>query len=603
MNNVISTRDVITRFPKIVSSLPSIYKGLKVSKKRADKTAVGIAQCFEKCVEENSNGVALRFEQEEYTYHELNRQVNKASGLLLDYGILKGDCVAVQVENRTEMLVLVLACAKVGAVCAMLNTSQKGNVLKHSIDLVSPRLIVIGQECLDNYLSIRPSISVADSHHILVEDTAVDCSLPSLVKGWRNFKEIESFSDRFSATSIDPEDPCFYVYTSGTTGLPKAVVFNHGRFMKAYGAFGYGSVRLTEEDRMYVPLPFYHSTAMAVCWGAVLASNSCLVLSRKFSATKFWQDVEEHKATAFGYVGEVCRYLMNQPQLDKDINNRVRVIVGNGMRPSIWGEFKERFGIDRVMEFYASSEGNIGFTNVFNFENTVGFSPLPYAIVKYDKERELPYRNHFGEVERVEKGGVGLLIGKITDKTPFHGYSDPDKNKKCILKDVFKSGDAWFNTGDLMRDMGFKHAQFVDRTGDTFRWKGENVSTTEVEMQIEQLEWIDDSVVYGVEIPGTNGRAGMVSISSNKSIENIDFSLLYQQLSQALPHYAIPVFIRLNNNIQLTETFKHKKNHLKEEGFNLDQVKDPVLVCMPRTKTYVPMEQGLFSEINNGAFV
>ncbi len=326
--------------------------------------------------------------------------------------------------------------------------------------------------------------------------------------------EIKDCSSENPATTSQTflRDPLFYIYTSGTTGLPKAVVFNHGRWEKAYGAFGYSAVRLGKDDRLYCTLPFYHATGMVICWASVIAGEGGLSIARKFSASRFWDDVRKHNCTAFGYVGELCRYLNEQPEKPNDADNPVHTIVGNGLRPSIWKQFKARFGIERVVELYASSEGNVAFTNVFNFDNTVGFSPVSYAIVKYDKEADEPVRDKNGHMIKVGKGESGLMLGEITDKTPFDGYTDPEKTEKAIFRDVFKKGDAWFNTGDMMRDIGFRHAQFVDRLGDTFRWKGENVSTTEVEQILDGFEQIVESVVYGVEIPGTNGRAGMAEL-------------------------------------------------------------------------------------------
>jgi len=301
-------------------------------------------------------------------------------------------------------------------------------------------------------------------------------------------------------------------------------------------------------------------------------------------------------------VGELCRYLMDQPPSSQDAANQVRVIVGNGLRPTIWKSFKQRFGIPQVMEFYASSEGNIGFSNLLNFDNTVGMCPFPYAIVRYDQKNETPVRDRKGRMVRVRKGEAGLLIGEITDKTPFHGYTDAEKTQKSILTDVFQKGDAWFDSGDLMRDIGFKHAQFVDRLGDTFRWKGENVSTTEVERIADSCEHISETVAYGVEIPHTNGRAGMASVRLNCDIAAFDFQALLAELRQDLPPYAIPLFLRISDNVEKTGTFKHKKAPLKTAGFDIQQVKDPVYVWLPGTDTYVRLTQEIHEAILAGHY-
>ena len=507
-------------------------------------------------------------------------------------------------ENRFELLAGVVACAKLGAVSALINSSQRGRVLAHSISLASPRMVLVGEELLDAFTEIKVEVALpADACHYFADRPT-----------WRDPGEAPAGWQHPAAALHDypvdapqlerpvrADDPCFYIYTSGTTGLPKAVVFNHGRFMKGYGAFGFAAVRLGCEDRMYVSLPFYHGTAMVVCWGSVLAGQAALIMVRKFSASRFWDDVERHRATAFGYVGELCRYLLDQPARSSDAANSIRVMVGNGLRPSIWQAFKQRFAVERVVELYASSEGHVGFTNLLNLDNTVGFSPYPYAIVRYDQEREAPLREN-GHLRRVNKGEAGLLLGKITDKSPFHGYTSARDTERCILRDVFEPGDAWFNTGDLMRDMGFRHAQFVDRLGDTFRWKGENVSTTQVEAVLDGVADVSETVVYGVEVPNTNGRAGMACIRLACASEDFDFQALLTHLRQELPAYAIPLFLRLSAAMETTGTFKHKKAPLKEQAYDLDRCCDPLYVWLPGADRYVLLTRELQVAITAGNY-
>jgi len=342
---------------------------------------------------------------------------------------------------------------------------------------------------------------------------------------------------------------------------------------------------------------------MVICWGSIIAARGGLVLARRFSASRFWDEIRRYHCTGFGYVGELCRYLYEQPEKADDARNPVHTIVGNGLRPGIWKTFKQRFGIDRVVELYASSEGNVAFTNVFNFDNTVGFSPVAYTIVKYDQEADQPLRDAKGFMVRVGKGESGLMLGEITDKTPFDGYTDREKTEKAIYRDVFEKGDAWFNTGDLMRDIGYRHAQFVDRLGDTFRWKGENVSTTEVEQIMDDFEQIVESVVYGVEIPGTNGRAGMAELRLDRPHDQLDCLALYRYLNQQLPSYAIPLFLRITDHgMEMTGTFKHQKNKLKEEKYDLGKCGDPVYVLLPGSDGYQPLTSEIQQGIDNGDY-
>ena len=329
--------------------------------------------------------------------------------------------------------------------------------------------------------------------------------------------------------------------------------------------------------------------------------GAAIALRRKFSASAFWKDVAHYQATSFGYIGELCRYLLNQPVTDHELNNSLTSMIGNGLRPAIWAEFKARFGIEQIAEFYASSEGNIAFTNVFNFDNTVGFTPATFAIVRYDLENDRPLRNAKGFLEKVKAGQPGLLVSEISKKFPFDGYTDPAKSEAVILRDVFKKGDAWFNTGDLMRDIGCKHAQFVDRLGDTFRWKGENVSTTEVESVLGAFPGVEDAVVYGVAINGSDGRCGMAALRLAAD-STLDPQALAQYLDGELPVYAAPLFIRLLSELETTGTFKYKKNDLKQVAYNPAQTSDPLFVRLPGAKAFQPLDDELWARIEAGEF-
>ncbi|MEM8594818.1 MAG: long-chain-acyl-CoA synthetase, partial [Pseudomonadota bacterium] len=315
-------------------------------------------------------------------------------------------------------------------------------------------------------------------------------------------------------------------------------------------------------------------------------------------------DCIKYNATSFGYVGELCRYLYDQEPSPKDRQHKVYKIVGNGLRPAIWREFKARFGIERIHEFYASSEGNVGFSNLFNFDYTVGFTPKVHKMVKYDVETSQPIRGSDGFLVEVDKLEPGLMIGLISEDAPFDGYTDPEKTKKTIIEDAFESGDRWFNSGDVMRSIGFNHAQFVDRLGDTFRWKGENVSTTEVESILEEFDQITNVVTYGVEISNTNGRAGMSALNLDVAEDAFDWSKLFEFAQENLPSYAIPVFVRVRKDlVDTTGTFKYKKADLKKEAYYTDQCQgDAVYVLLPGEKTYTKLDMELAEKIDAGAF-
>jgi len=398
---------------------------------------------------------------------------------------------------------------------------------------------------------------------------------------------------------ITTRDPLCYIFTSGTTGKPKAAIIDHFRWLSAKYGFG-AEMALSPDDIVYIPLPFSHSTALAVVWGPATHGGAATLMRRKFSASNFWKDVEEHHVTAFGYIGELCRYLMNQPPRPDDIENSVEKIIGNGLRPDIWKEFKKRFGIPKVYEFYASSEGNVAFANMMNLECTIGFAFSPHAIVKYDVEADEPIKDANGFMQKVAKGEAGLLLGEITEDNQFVGYTSKDATESKIMRKVFEEGDAWFNTGDLIKNIGFGHAQFVDRVGDTFRWKGENVSTTEVEEVITILDQVKECTVYGVSIPGTDGRAGMVSLITNTEIENFNLKGFIEKLKQNLPSYAVPLFIRFQEEFEVTATMKRIKSRLKQGGFDPREVKDPLYVLLPGESEYTLLTDDLHAEIADG---
>ena len=601
--NVISFADVMAKLPKFMPKLPHLVSGLKQAYLRTSNTPAGLGIAFEKAVKRHPNGCALKFEDQQFTYKELNEWANQISHYYLSVGAKKGDVIAVMIENRPELIATVIALAKIGVTSALVNTSQVGQVLAHSINLVKPIAIIVGDECFQAVNNIRQDLEIASNHFYWFADQETRKDAGQVPKGFINLSIItETFPQFNPATThtIQGKTGLFYIYTSGTTGLPKAVIFTNSRWTLAYGTYGH-VLDLDHDDVMYCTLPLYHATGIVVCWCGVIAGSATFALRRKYSTSSFWKDVQKFDASAIGYVGELCRYLMDAPSSPLEKGHRVTKMIGNGMRPNIWDKFKERFGIEEILELYASSEGNVGFSNVFNFDNTVGFSPTPYAVIEFDKEKNEPVLDEKGRCKRVKKGEVGLLIGKITRRSPFDGYTDPAKNKAVIMQNVFKQGDAFFNTGDLVRDIGFRHAQFVDRLGDTFRWKGENVSTTQVENIVSEYPKIADAVVYGVEIPHTNGRAGMAAITllDGMQLDTTDYAKMYEQFKSSLPAYAIPVFIRIQQKVEITGTFKHQKNKLKAQAFNLNETDEQILVLLPGEKTYSPLTLEIYNNIQS----
>lgn len=600
-SDLIKLTDVATKLPKLINKVPHLLSGLKQAYLRTPTTATGLGIAFEKAVKHNPHGMALLFEEQKFSYKALNEWANQIGHFYLSLGARKGDVIAVMVENRPELLATVIALAKIGVTTALVNTSQTAKALTHSINLVKPIAVIAGEECRAAIEEVRSDLNVGTDRFHWFADQPTRVESGTAPKGWSNLAEKIDHFPKFNTPTthtVQGKDGLFYIYTSGTTGLPKAVIFTHSRWTLAYGTYGH-VLNLNKNDVMYVTLPLYHATGIVVCWCGVIAGHATLALRRKFSTSSFWKDVQKFDASAIGYVGELCRYLMDAPTSENEQRHRVKKMIGNGMRPNIWDKYKARFGVEEILELYASSEGNVGFSNVFNFDNTVGFSPTPYAIVEFDKESNSPVKDAKGWCKKVKKGEVGLLIGKITRRSPFDGYTDSEKNKSVIMKDVFKHGDSFFNTGDLVRDIGFRHAQFVDRLGDTFRWKGENISTTEVENAVSEYEKIAEAVVYGVEIPNTNGRAGMaaITLSEGTTLTEQDLQQMATQFKKCVPAYAVPVFLRIQKQVETTGTFKYQKNKLKEQSFDPNKNDERLLVLLPNATGYCDLTPEIFSNI------
>ncbi|MGY2166654.1 long-chain-acyl-CoA synthetase [Pseudomonas tolaasii] len=593
---------MLRKVPSIVKALPRVVRGMRAANVTDPVQPCGLGWHFEQATLRNPDGAALLYGETVLSYSEANRRANRLAHYLQAQGIAKGDVVALFIENRPELLLSVLAVTKLGGICAMLNTSQTQATLVHSLNLVTPVAIVVGAELAGAFDAVRDQVAIAADRTWFVADSSVAPAPEGYIDLMAASAECAE-DNPASTAQIFFNDPCFYIYTSGTTGLPKAGIMKHGRWTKTAVSFGSIALDMGPDDVLYCTLPLYHATGLCVCWGSAIVGASGFAIRRKFSASQFWEDARKFKATTLGYVGELCRYLLDQPPGAQDLDNRVTKMVGNGLRPGVWAQFKQRYGVDHICELYAASDGNIGFTNVLNFDNTIGFCLQHWALVDYAPDTGEPLRGRDGFMRKVQTGGQGLLLARIDEKSPFDGYTDPEKNRKVVLTDVFEKGDRYFNTGDLLRSIGFGHAQFVDRLGDTYRWKGENVSTTEVENVLLQHPQIAEVVAYGVEIENTNGRAGMVAITPSESLASLDMRELLQFAHGQLPHYAVPLFLRIKVQMETTGTFKYQKVKLKEEAFDPDRAgNDPVFAWLPGSDCYVPVTGPLLAQIQGGHF-
>lgn len=601
--DIIGPAQVLARVPRIIKRIPKLIKAGAILNPLSHHLSLGAV--IEKAAQNYPQNPAILYQEREISYRLFNQQANKVANFLISQGIRKGDVVALFMENRPEFLFCAVGIAKVGAVASLLNTSQTGKVLMHSINLVKPKMAIIGEELTSPFDEVRNDIDLPEQQIYFVADQDVLKDYGTAPAGYHNFAALvaaQPDSTPSTQAQVGKEDELFYIYTSGTTGMPKASITNHLRWLAAHAAFGYLVSGMRSTDRFYLTLPLYHATGLLVCWGAIVSGPAAIVIGRRFSASRFWDDIRKYNCTGFGYVGELCRYLLNQPPKVDDGNNPVRMMIGNGLRPAIWRQFRERFQIEEIYEFYASSEGNVAFLNIFNLDNTMGFGGGNVALVKYDKDTEQPVRGPDGFMIKADVGEPGLLIGKVTKATPFVGYTQKEKTEAALLRDVFKKGDVYFNTGDLVRNIGCRHYQFVDRTGDTFRWKSENVSTTELESILSMHPQIAEAVVYGVAIPGADGKAGMAAITPSVPAAELDFKDIYQYLAKEVPAYAIPLFLRLRDTIETTVTFKYKKTDLKGDGYDPNKVSDPLYVLLPGSYEYQPLTKQIHEGILRGDY-
>ncbi|MEP3673753.1 MAG: long-chain-acyl-CoA synthetase [Hyphomicrobiales bacterium] len=537
------------------------------------------------------------------SYNQLNARANQYTRWAQAQGVKKGDCVALLMPNKPEYVAAWLGIIRAGGICALLNTNLTGASLAHCINIVTPKACIIDAELADAYEGTTSHLDGDINPWIYGSDG----SFPRLDKA------LDGISDApLSGGEIVPlttGDKALYIYTSGTTGLPKAANIIHYRVMAIMNAFA-AATESSSNDRMYVCLPLYHTAGGIMAIGIVLTMGGSVFIRDKFSATHFWDDIADNNCTMFQYIGELCRYLLNSPPHPKEAKHKIRLVDGNGLRPDIWEEFQTRFKIPFILEWYASTEGNTVF---FNFDQKVGaIGRLPKwaekkfvtEIVKFDQDTEMPVRGADGYLVKCAPNEIGEAISQILNDPSkpaqrFEGYADKVATEKKIIRGAFEEGDAWFRSGDLIRKDEMGYFYFIDRIGDTFRWKGENVATSEVSEAITVFSGVKEANVYGVEIKGMDGRAGMVSLVVD---DDFDLAKFHAHIYAELADYARPLFIRIQEEMEATGTFKQRKVDLVKEGFNPDKINDKLYFNKPKEGSFIAINQELYQRIENGEF-
>jgi len=527
----------------------------------------------------------------QYTYAEANAEANRIANWALSIGVQKGDTVSLMKDNCPEFILIWLGLAKIGASTALINFNLKETPLANCLKLAAtasasdgPKVVIYGSECMEKVVSVagHEALQGLGEYRFFEYCPGGEKHTKIENKEGQQWSFLEEELEQHSTDEPDRElragrkydDVLFFVYTSGTTGLPKAANFNHLRFYGGGEAFS-SALKLKSKDVVYCPLPVYHSAGGALGISICLSRNMTFVLRKKFSASKYFEDCFNYRCTVGQYIGELCRYLLAAPPSEYDTKHHLRILIGNGVRKDIWLQCQERFKIKQFGEFYASTEGNANMINTANVAGAVGYIPwpvyklYPVEIIKMDPEdEETPLRNKKGRCIKCKPGEVGQLIGLIKMNDPtrrFDGYTDKKASKKKVLENVFKQGDQYFATGDLMmRENNLMY--FIDRIGDTFRWKGENCSTREVEDAVKiATTGIAEVNVYGVQVADVSGRAGMASIQleSEASVDSFEFSEFFANAAKQLASYQIPLFLRFQERFDETSTFKLKKTDLR----------------------------------------
>ena len=557
---------------------------------------------------------ALLSVRERWSFAQLAQCANRTARWALAQHIGKGDVVALLMPNRPDYLAAWLGITAVGGVVALVNINLRGESLAHCLNLAAAKHIIVAGELADALLTAMPALTGKAT--VWLHDAG-----EGACEG--RFARIDEAVARMSGTALTPEerrgvtldDRALYMYTSGTTGLPKAAIIDHRRLM-TWSLWFAGMMDARPTDRMYNCLPLYHSVGGVVAIGAVLAGGGSVFIAEKFSATEFWDDVMREDCTLFQYIGELCRYLTNAPTHPKETAHRLRLCCGNGLRLDVWDRFRSRFRIPQILEFYAATEGNFSLFNVEGRPGSIGRIPpflahrFPATLVKADTSMREPFRGADGFCVRCAVDEIGLAIGRIGGGNAegkrdgesggggrFAGYTSREETEKKILRNVFAQDDAWFSTGDLMRKDAQGFFYFVDRAGDTFRWKGENVATTEVAEAISALPQVAEASVYGVAIPGTDGRAGMAALVLR---EHLDLAKLRSHVAARLPTYARPLFVRIQRALAATDTFKQAKGALVAEGYDPRVIADPIYFDDPARGEFVPLDAALYDAIQGG---
>ncbi|OWF41450.1 very long-chain acyl-CoA synthetase-like [Mizuhopecten yessoensis] len=594
--------------PWLHYDLVYLRKVMKIVKEfnSAAKITKTVADYFDETVAMYPNKVFIVFQENSFTYKQVQEKANQVARAALEMGLHTGDVVAIMMYNQPALIWTYLGLQKIGVQQAFINHNLRSKSLAHCINVCEPKLLIVGQgkDLLDSVTDIQDDL-------VGISFYSCDTSLPA------TFKSFTEACSSMSTDAIDVSERALlefssvncYIFTSGTTGLPKPAIVTHAKTLR--GALVMWMFDISRDDIVYEPLPMYHSAGLIVGIGSVLSKGATVVLREKFSATRFWDDCRKHNVTIIHYVGELLRYLVNTPESADDKKHCVKHAIGNGLRRDVWLEFQRRFSVPNMVEFYAATEMPIGFINLFNKFGACGRSSpflrkiVPCTFVKYDVNNDTPFLGDDGLCLPCGADEVGLLVVPLGKDVTFEGYKNQTAaNEKKLIKNVFKQGDTYVNAGDLFYVDKDYFTYFHDRVGDTFRWKGENVSTTEVSNVVSSVDFLQDACCYGVLVPGCEGRAGMVAVcpkdTERSTLSEDELDVIRNQCKELLPSYARPRFLRLQKEFEITSTFKQRKVSLQKEGFDVPHITEPVYYLDTHTDRYLPLNSSTCRDITNG---
>jgi len=587
---------VITRcLPRELKFLAAIARMIYSQKKDENKT---LGELFHRRVREHPNKPAVINAETgaSLTFLDFECLSNRISNYFQGLGYTKGDNVVVLLHNCVEYIPIYIGLSNIGVSTTFLNTNHRGESLKHSLNVLKFKAIIFHDD-LEHLIHeidfFHDNAAKTIDYYMLEMPTRGDNNKGNLISENSSTRKASNLHDVLESISecppkivgyeINADLPVAHIFTSGTTGHPKPAIMARKKFMTGFLVFRY-LTEISTEDVVYNTLPMFHTSGSLIFFAGTIIRGCTMIIRKKFSASKFLDDCRKYEVTYAGYIGETMRYLLAQTPKDNDHHHKVKKIVGNGLRRSLFPKIKERFNFPLIYEFYGATEANFGFINNDNTLGAVGFlfKCFPFLnlkkLVKVDRTTGELIRGDDGLAVECGPNEEGTMIALINNNQPYYGYVNKKDSNKKVARDVFKTGDSYFMTGDILTTDQYGYLYFVDRLGDTFRWKGENVSTVEVENVVTSSFGDEDvhCIVYGVEVDGHEGKAGMLYIQSvtngSAAIDEQWLTKALMEWQQNLPPYALPKYVRVGSKSLLTETYKYKKESLKREGYGTNHL-------------------------------